>query len=146
MNTEQPIWVFFYGSYMNFDVLKDVGLVPDHFETARLSGFDLRIEPLANLIRSDPHRVYGVLATATHRELAKLYAHAQDVLGEVYLPEAVMAETLDGKWRPALCYLSPGMETRPAASEYIDRIVASARHHGFPAWYIERIESFRQTR
>jgi len=51
---------------MNFDVLKDVGLVPDHFETARLSGFDLRIEPLANLIRSDPHRVYGVLATATH--------------------------------------------------------------------------------
>ena len=141
---EQKVWVFFYGSYMNFNVLKEVELIPERSETARLSGFDLRIQPRANLVRSDQHCVFGVLTTATHRELARLYTHAKNILGEVYLPEAVMVETLEGKWRAALCYISLSMQPQPAADDYIDRIVAPARQFGFPEWYIQRIESFRR--
>jgi cation transport regulator ChaC len=147
MNGAEPkVWTFFYGSYMNFEVLKEVGLVPEQFEVAKLSGFDLRIQPRANLVRSDQHCVYGVLATATHQELARLYAHARELLGETYLPEAVLVETRDGKWRPALCYIAPSMQPRPAADDYVDRIVAPARQFGFPEWYIRRIESFRNRR
>jgi hypothetical protein len=76
-------------------------------------------------------------------ELDRLYAHAKDVLGEVYLPEAVLVETLDGKWQPALCYICRFMELRPAANDYIDRIAGPAREYGFPDWYIQRLESFR---
>ena len=144
MKGEQKVWVFFYGSYMNFNVLKEVELIPERSEPARLSGFDLRIQPRANLVRSDQHCVFGVLTTAAHRELARLYTHAKDVLGEVYLPEAVMVETLEGKWRAALCYISSSMQPQPAADDYIDRIVAPARQFGFPEWYIQRIESFRR--
>src|SRR5262245_10097405 len=68
-------------------------------------------------------RVYGVLATATQEELGRLYAHARDVLGEVYLPQAVIAERLDGCWQPALCYLAREMEPRSAESDYVGRIV-----------------------
>ncbi len=137
------IWTFFYGSYMNFDVIKEVDFIAEKWEVAKLNGFEIRIQPRANLMRSDQHRVYGIVATATHQELARLYAHAQNVLGEIYLPEAVLVETLDGKWRPALCYLCPEMEPRPAANDYIDRIVKPAREFGFPDWYIARLESFR---
>ena len=137
------IWTFFYGSYMNFDVLKEVDFIPAQWEAARLSGFDIIIQPRANLIRSDRHCVYGVVAAATPHELARLYAHAQDVLGEVYLPEAVMVETMEGKWRPVLCYICPDMHPRPAANDYVDRIVKPARALGFPDWYVARIESFR---
>jgi hypothetical protein len=140
---EPEVWVFFYGSYMNFEVLGEVDLVPARWEVARLGSFDISIRPRANLIRSERSCVYGILATATHRELARLYAHATDVLGEVYLPEAVLAESLDGKTRPALCYIAPAMEARPATADYVDRIVRPAREFGFPAWYIERLESFR---
>ena len=87
---EPKVWVFFYGSYMNLDVLREVDLVPERWEVGRLGGFDIRIRPRANLIRSDRDSVYGIAATATHPELARLYAHARDVLGEVYLPEAVL--------------------------------------------------------
>jgi hypothetical protein len=59
------------------------------------------------------------------------------------LPEAVLIETVDGKWRPALCYICPAMESRPAANDYVDRIVKPAREFGFPAWYVDRLESFR---
>jgi hypothetical protein len=141
--TEPKVWTFFYGSYINIKVLKEINFVPDQWEVARLSGFDIRIQPRANLIRSDQHCVYGLVATATHQELNRLYAHAKDVLGEIYLPEAVLVETLDGKWKPAMCYICPAMEPQPAANDYIDRIVGPARQLRFPDWYINRLESFR---
>jgi hypothetical protein len=137
------VWTFFYGSYINRHVLAEVGLSPAQWEVARLGGFDIVIRPRANLVRSEKHCVWGILATATHAELERLYAHAKDVLGEVYLPEAVLAETADGKWRPALSYIAPVMEPRPAANDYIDRIAGPAREYGFPERYVRRIESFR---
>jgi hypothetical protein len=137
------VWTFFYGSYINRQVLAEVGLFPAQWEVARLGGFDIVIRPRANLVGSEQHSVYGILATATHAELERLYTHAKDVLGQVYLPEAVLAQTTDGKWRPALCYLAPAMEPRPAANDYIDRIAGPAREYGFPEWYVRRIESFR---
>jgi hypothetical protein len=87
--------------------------------------------------------VYGIVATATHEELRRLYEHARNILGETYPPEAVLTETLDGKWLPALCYIAPSIDPRPAANDYIDRIVDAAKEFGLPAWYIERLESFR---
>ena len=137
------VWVFFYGSYMNFAVLREVDYVPGRWEVARLAGFDIQIRPRANLVRSAEHCVYGVLATATHAELERLYAHAREVLGEVYLPEAVLVQTRAGLWRPALCYLCPEMAPRPADNAYVERVVAPARAFKFPDWYVERLESFR---
>lgn len=140
---EPGVWVFFYGSYMNFDVLKEVNFVPQQWEVAKVSGFDIVIEPRANLVRSDGHCVYGILATATHAELDRLYAHAKGVLGETYLPEAVLAETLSGMRKPALCYIAPSMDAMPVANDYVERIVKPAKEYNFPEWYIERLESFR---
>jgi hypothetical protein len=140
---EPTVWTFFYGSYINMEVLREVEYIPEKREVARLTGFDICIRPLANLVHSNQHSVYGILATGTHAELERLYAHAKDVLGEIYLPEAVPAETLDGKWRPALCYICPAMLPKPATNDYIDRIVRPAREYGFPDWYVQRLESFR---
>ena len=140
------IWTFFYGSYMNLDVLKEVDFIPERWQVARLYGFDILIQPRANLIRSDQHSVYGVVATGTHPELERLYTYAKGVLGEIYLPQAVMVETLEGMWLPSLCYICPKMDPRPAAKDYVDRIIKPARELGFPDWYIARLESFRPTR
>lgn len=137
------IWTFFYGSYMNLDVLREVNYVPDHVEVARLAGFDIRIQPRANLIRSDQHSVYGILATGTHGDLDRLYCHAKEVLGEVYLPEAIIAQKHDGTFRPALCYICPAMRERAPDPEYVDRIIAPARQYGFPLWYLQRLEALR---
>jgi len=136
------VWTFWYGSYMNPAVLAEVNLHPDSFGVARLDGFDIRIEPLANLVRSDGSAVYGVLAPATHEELDRLYAHARNVLGAVYLPEAVFVQTRDLTWRPALCYIASEMEARPAERAYVERILRPARELGFPSWYVKKLEGF----
>ena len=140
---EAPVPVFFYGSYMNRAVLADVGLVPATWETASLAGFDIRIAPRANLVRAAGQVVFGVLATATHAELTRLYEHAHSVLGEVYLPEAVLVHTQAGIWQPALCYIAARMVERPPDPAYVERILEPARELGFPAWYLARLESFR---
>ncbi len=139
----QTVWTFFYGSYMNAKVLQEIDLAPERFEVASLRGFDIAIKPLANLFRSDRHTVYGIVAKVTHTDLARLYAHARDVLGGTYHPEPVLVDTENGERRPALCYVAPSMESRTADNEYIDRIVGPAREFGFPDWYIQRLESFR---
>jgi hypothetical protein len=142
--TEPKVWTFFYGSYMNPTVLREVALVPERFEVGRLDGYDIRIAPRANLVRSLEHSVYGVLAEASHAELARLYAHAKDVLGETYLPHPVLTQTMAGSWRPALCYIAPFMTPGQPDPAYVDRIIGPARELGFPSWYINRIESERK--
>jgi hypothetical protein len=139
---EPRVSVFFYGSYMNLDVLREVDLIPGDCEVATLSGFDVSVRPRANLVVSDQHLVYGIVTTATHPELRRLYDHAKDVLGETYLPQAVLVQGTGGQWRPALCYIAPEMPARPATRDYVDRILKPAREFGFPRWYIARLESF----
>jgi hypothetical protein len=147
MKVDAPtVAVFFYGSYMNPTVLREADYAPGRMDVARLPGFDIRIAPRANLVRSPDSIVYGLLTAATHAELSRLYAHAKDVLGEVYLPEAVLVQTLDAAWRPALCYICHDMTPRTAEAAYVDRILAPARTHRFPEAYLKRLESFAPTR
>ena len=139
---DPKVVTFFYGSYINPTVLREVDLVPERVEVARLPGFDIEIRPLANLVPSDQHTVYGILATATHAELDRLYTHAREVLGGVYLPYPVLAHASSGKSESALCYIASRMATAPASPDYVGRIVEPARKYGFPNWYIERLQSF----
>jgi hypothetical protein len=124
-------------------VLSEVNYCPEEWEVARLSGFDICIRPRANLTRSEQHSVYGIVATGTHAELGRLYSHAKDVFGEIYLPHAVLVTTSVGTWRPALCYISSEMTPREASNDYIERIIGPAIEYGFPSWYVKRLESFR---
>lgn len=140
---EAKIKVFFYGSFIDTRVLAEVDLVPSGVEVARLSGFDIRIEPLANLVRSDRDSVYGIVCQATHAELERLYG--RDWVA-AYRPEAVIVETLGGSLIPALCYIALSSRPFPAEGDYLDRIVGPARTLGFPEWYIARLEEFRDGR
>lgn len=144
MSDEKKVWVFFYGSYINLEVLAEVDIHPESFDIAKLSGFDILIQPRANIIASFEHSVFGILTTASHSELARLYTeHAQGILGERYEPEAVTVQLLDGTSLAALCYIAHSMKARPAENDYIDRIVKPAREYEFPKNYIKRLESFR---
>jgi hypothetical protein len=40
MTAAPQVWTFCYGSYINFEVLREVDPVPENWEVARLAGFD----------------------------------------------------------------------------------------------------------
>jgi hypothetical protein len=143
MNVSEPrVRVFFYGSFINREVLAKGGLFPESVEAARLSGFDIVIETLATLVRSDQHSVYGIVCEATHEELRGLYG--QQWLGGAYLPEAVLVEMQGGLLAPALCFIAPTRPPQRPADDYLDWITGPAREYGFPDWYLARLEAFRE--
>jgi len=136
------VFTFFYGSYLNPEVLKEVNIFLDKWEVAKLPGFDIIIKPYANLIKSSRDSVYGILTQLTHMELKRLYSHAENVFHELYEPEAVLIQTADDKWVTALCYICHNMNENNADKNYIDRIIQPAKEYGFPAWYLEKLASF----
>lgn len=134
------ITAFFYGSFMRREVMARGGFHPDRIESARLNGFDIHLDPHANINRSDQHSIYGILVRATHDELHALYS--MDGVG-VFLPEAVIVETSSGCLLPAICYIPPVRGNKPADLDYLERLITTARGYGFPEWYVERLERFR---
>lgn len=136
--SDRRIAVFFYGSFINRTVLKRAGYSPARIEVARLWGFDIRFAPLATLAPSDRACVYGILTEATHDELRRLYG---ENWVSSYLPEAVVVETVTGRLMPALVYVAWGNTPPPPFEKYLDHILEPAREYGFPAWYVERLES-----
>jgi Gamma-glutamyl cyclotransferase, AIG2-like len=135
---EKPIAVFFYGSFMRRDVMARGGFHPAHIEVAKLSGFDIKIDPHANIVRSDQHCIFGILVHATHNELNSLYT--MDGVG-VFLPEAVNVELQNESLRPALCYIPPARTSQPADVEYLQRLIATAQEYEFPAWYVQKLKN-----
>ncbi len=137
---------FFYGSYMNPDVLRQIDITLDQVEVAWLPNFDITIRPLANLVRSHGDAVYGIVGRLSHADLRRLYQHARDELGGVYLPEAVVAQTTDGGGVPALCYIAPLLKEGQPSRAYVTHILDAAHRYKFPAWYVAQIERFRPRR
>ena len=136
----RKVKVFFYGSFINRDVLARVDYYPDKMEMARLDGFDIVLRPLATLIPSGHGCVYGVLATATHSHLHKLY---EEDWVCAYLPEAVIVMTEDAALHPALCYIAWSETAEAPFAGYLDHIIGPARQMGFPGWYLERLGRLR---
>ena len=141
--SEKRVQIFFYGLYMDFDVLRKYGDIPEVWEVAKLRGYDFRIASWGYLTSSDRDSVYGTLVGVTHEELERLYGPTNTFLSLRYFPEPVLVETADGKWVAALCYVSTSEPEGPVNADYVDRMVALSEKLEFPRWYIERLASYR---
>ena len=140
--SQHAVNVFFYGSYMNFDVLAEVGIAEREYQVAYLSGYRLWISPFANLVSDNAAETFGILTQLTHAELDRLYIdHAKGRLGAIYLPKAVMVHLGDAEPIPARCYISHSVETKHPDPDYIERILAAARKYKFPPTYLNHIVS-----
>jgi len=73
-NKARPISVFFYGLFMDHEVLRAAGVQPSELRVARLPEYALKIGDRATLLPAVGHTAYGVLTTLTHTELERLYA------------------------------------------------------------------------
>ncbi len=66
--------VFFYGSFMDLEVLRTLGVVPRTFETAELKNWNITFSPMATLVRSKGDSVYGIIAELSRAEVRTLYS------------------------------------------------------------------------
>jgi len=132
--TDRYIDGFFYGLFMDVDILHEQGVKPVNFRQGYVENFALRVGKRATLVPSVGARAYGMLIALTHPDLERLYS-APGL--EQYRPEAVLARTLEGEATPALCY---NLRRAPSPDEYdpdyAARLQRVLRKLGFPAEYI----------
>lgn len=135
--TSRRISVFFYGLFMDEDLLRARGVQPTSFQQACVRGFALRIGQRATLVPVSDARAYGLLMELSHDEIERLYAEPSV---SMYRPEAVIAELANGVQVPALCF---NLQIAPlpgeSNDEYAQKLRGLARRLGLPADYVDRI-------
>jgi hypothetical protein len=130
--------VFFYGLYMDPEVLRAQGIEPGTPRRAHVDGFALRIGARATLVPSANGCVHGMVYALAPEALRALYAQAGL---EAYQPEGVLAWIDDDTPRPALAFRlaqAPGAQERN--EDYARRLQAVLARLGFPPDYVASID------
>jgi hypothetical protein len=130
--------VFFYGLFMDQELLRAKGLAPEALELASVPGFALRIGQRAALVPQASSRVHGVVMSLTLAELERLYSEPSV---EAYKPQAVLAQLAHGGVTAVLCYNLPSSplptELNP---EYAAKLRAVGQKVGLPAEYVSSLQ------
>jgi hypothetical protein len=129
--------VFFYGLFMDPELLRGKGLRPENARRARVRGTRLRIGQRAALEPDANGVVHGMLIELTHGDIERLYAEPSV---SSYRPEAVLAEPDTGEPLAALCYNLPSVPTDEPNLEYVRKLREIATRLGLPAGYLSSID------
>ncbi len=130
--------VFFYGLFMDPDLLRSKGLDPINVRRAQVPGLSLRIGQRAALVEDAGGGVHGVVIALTHAEVDRLYAEPSVAM---YRPEAVIVHFPDGSQTAALCFNLPGPPAPGEANpEYATRLRDLGRRLGLPEEYVASLQ------
>ncbi|MCI0445177.1 gamma-glutamylcyclotransferase [bacterium] len=133
----RKIDVFFYGLFMDEELLRMKGVVPTNLRSASVDGFQLRIGKRATLVPMKGSRVYGIVAELTHDELQRLYSEPSV---RDYQQEAILAYLSSGEAVAALCFNLPDPpDPSERNSEYALKLRTLAERLQFPNEYIASI-------
>jgi hypothetical protein len=91
--------VFFYGLYMDPEILENAGVKPDNPRIGYVENYKLIIGNKATLLRAPGEKAYGVVYSLSHSDINKLYWGAG--LNE-YAAEALVAK-IGNEVIPVLC-------------------------------------------
>jgi hypothetical protein len=134
----RKIDVFFYGLFMDEDLLRAKGVTPENIRSASLTGYQLRIGDRATLLPAQSGHVFGLVASLSHAELEQLYSEPSV---QAYKPEGIPVHLSDGGVLPALCFnLLEPPSTDERNAEYASKLRALARRLNFPEEYVASIQ------
>ena len=129
--------VFFYGLFMNENLLEEKGLNPANPRKGYVDGFGLRIGERATLVSAVGERAYGVVMSLTDEEVTDLYS--EESVAD-YVPEAVIVVLDSGAAVEATCYNLPAKLLMGSNRTYAKSLLRVAANQGFPHHYLETIK------
>ena len=128
--------VFFYGLFMDEDLLRQKGTNPTDRRDAFLKDYTLVIGERATLVPKSGAQAYGLIFSLTETEIESLYAEPS--LKE-YRPEQVVVNLEDGSVITAVCFNLPALPEGKATTVYAAKLRELATSLNFPTSYIEKI-------
>ena len=136
-SNSRMVSVFFYGLFMDADMLRSKGFHPANERQASVAGMALRVGQRAALALDTSKSTYGFVMDLSQEELARLYSEPSVA---AYRPQAIIARLTSGHTIAAFCYNLP---VPPQADErnpaYAAKLRELGRRLGLPHQYVESI-------
>jgi hypothetical protein len=134
--------VFFYGLFMDEDILRNKGVHPRVPRKATVPGYRLRIGQRAMLVPQADAQTFGMVFALTEREIASLYAEPGL---EMYRPESVIATFEDGMSAAVTTFnLREASAAEGANAEYAAKLGAVLQRLGFPSEYVRSVADLKR--
>ena len=133
--------IFFYGLFMDDDLLREKGLSPSNTKLAHVAGYGLRIGERATLATSKDERAFGSIMDLSVEELGVLYGEKSVA---DYVPKRLVAIDMQGNSLEVISYILPMKMVSGSNSEYARLLALTARKIGLPDDYINEIETWIQ--
>lgn len=124
---------FFYGLYMDAELLRSLGAQPDVPRVARLDDYKLDLHGAAKVVESPGEVVWGTLMLLTGSELDALYSGPATAR---YRPMRAVATTIRGERVVCLCYNQPVGAEADLNREYLSKLIGVAEKVGLPEGYV----------
>ncbi len=123
--------VFFYGLYMDPDILQSKGVELRQPRIGSVMGYKLRVGKKATLLRGENARTNGIVYQLTHDEIDTLYSKSGL---DMYVKEPLMVTLENGVSIPVLCcnLLIPP-EAHESNSDYEEKLIQCMVRLGVPA-------------
>lgn len=131
--------VFFYGLFMDQDILIKRGLHPSNPQRGYLKDYSLRIEDRAFLIPSKNKRAYGMIMELNNKEIAILYSEKSV---SDYVPEVVEVVTESNENIDVICYNLQFEVLSGTNKLYAQSLYELAKKLTFPKKYLREIEAY----
>lgn len=128
--------VFFYGLFMDVDLLAKQGVAVERVTIGWVNDFAIRISQRATLVREAGGQAYGVLMDVDAGDLERLYAGTSVA---DYAPETLLVNTQNGNVIEATCYNLPAEKIVGENKEYAQKLLNLAKKLDFPASYTDQI-------
>lgn len=128
--------VFFYGLFMDKDILIKNGINPSNPRKGYLNNYTLKIGNRASLIQCKNEKAYGIIMEVNDEEIIKVYAEKSVA---DYIPEKVKIVTESNEHLIATCYNLP-LELLTGTNElYAKSLYELAKKLNFPKEYLDKI-------
>lgn len=131
--------VFFYGLFMDEDILSKNGVNPSNPRVGVLKDYTLKIGNRASLLQSKNDEAYGILMEVEDQEITGLYAEKSVA---DYIPEDVTITTNSGEEINATCYNLPLELLSGTNEQYAKSLHQLAIKLKFPENYLNKIKEF----
>ena len=134
--------LFFYGLFMDQDLLAKKGVAAFNPRKAYLEDYSLKIGNRASLIPAEEDRAYGMLMSLEEDAVQELYGEA--IVAD-YLPEYVQVKTENKEPIEAICYNLPLEALSGTNVAYAQALYELALKLGFPDAYLLKIKKMGAT-
>ncbi|MDH5324869.1 MAG: gamma-glutamylcyclotransferase [Gammaproteobacteria bacterium] len=126
----QSIEGFFYGLYMDSDLLRSLGFSPGLARMAVVHNYELDLHGFAKLVPKQGGEAWGMLIQLPESHLRAMYAFETT---KHYKPERITVVCIEsGQEVEATCYNVPVQPEFPLNKEYREKLVQAMKKLGFP--------------